>query len=328
MSLSLETAPPMSHPEALGHPRATPSVAPPPRPQSSTAPVGLRAVLADYLELTKPRIALMVLLTVAVGYGAGARLGGGVGPLGLFGTLIGTAAVAGGAGVWNMVIERRRDALMRRTSRRPLPTGRVGVLPAIAFGSALATLGVATLAISANPLAAAVAASTFLLYVLAYTPLKSVTTLNTALGAIPGALPPVIGWAAATGELGAGAWSLFLLVFLWQFPHFLAIAWLHRVDYARAGLKMLPTLDPHGALTGRQAVVYGLALVPAGMLPAVVGVAGPAYYVGAFALGLAYLAAAVRFWSDPDDRTARGLLRASILYLPAVLLLLVLSPPI
>ena len=326
MSMGLETALPIFVP-ASELSRAMPEASETHRLEPVESPAGLRAVLADYVELTKPRIALMVLLTVAVGYGAGARLDGGVGTLGLVGMLLGTAAVAGGAGAWNMVIERRRDALMRRTARRPLPAGRIGVVPAALFGSVLAVGGVIALGFSANLLAAGVAASTFLLYVGAYTPLKPVSTLNTAAGAIPGALPPVIGWAAATGELGVGAWSLFLLVFLWQFPHFLAIAWLHRADYARAGLKMLPTVDPLGALTGRQAVAHGLALVPAGMLPAVVGLAGPAYYVGAFALGLAYLAAAVRFWFDTSDRTARGLLRASILYLPAVLMLLVLSPP-
>jgi heme o synthase len=171
-----------------------------------------------------------------------------------------------------------------------------------------------------------VALSTLILYVFVYTPLKPLTTLNTAIGAIPGALPPVIGWAAATGRLGAEAWALFLIVFLWQFPHFLAIAWIHREDYARGGHRMLPSVDPSGALTGRQAALHALALVPVGLMPTVVGLAGPYYFAGALLLGLFYLAASVLFWSDVSDRTARRLLRASILYLPAILGLLLSNP--
>jgi protoheme IX farnesyltransferase len=171
-----------------------------------------------------------------------------------------------------------------------------------------------------------VAVVTWILYVAAYTPLKSLTTLNTVVGAVPGALPPVIGWAAATGRLGVEAWAMFLIVFLWQFPHFLAIAWIYRDDYARGGHKMLPSVDPGGHITGRQAAEYALALIPAGLLPAVVGLAGPLYFAGALVLGLFYLAYAVRFWSDVSDATARRLLRASFLYLPAVLLLLLLNP--
>ncbi len=174
--------------------------------------------------------------------------------------------------------------------------------------------------------AALVAAATFFLYVCVYTPLKPRTTLNTAVGAIPGALPPVIGWAAATGGLGIEAWSLFLILFLWQFPHFLAIAWIHRDDYARGGHRMLPSVDPTGALTARQAVIHALALIPVGLLPAAVGIAGPFYFAGALGLGLFYLIAAVRFWRDVSDASARRLLRASIFYLPAVLLLLLLNP--
>lgn len=159
-----------------------------------------------------------------------------------------------------------------------------------------------------------------------YMPLKPVTTLSTAVGAVPGALPPVIGWAAATGRLGIEAWAMFLIAFLWQFPHFLAVAWIHREDYARAGHRMLPTVDPLGTSTGRQAAGYALALIPAGLLPAVVGLAGSIYFAGALALGLYYLAAAAWFWSDVSDLSARRLLRASILYLPAIMLILLLNP--
>jgi protoheme IX farnesyltransferase len=215
---------------------------------------------------------------------------------------------------------------MRRTANRALPRGRVTSVEAALFGAGLGLLGTAILLLGANWLAAAVAASTLLLYVLVYTPLKPWTTLNTAIGAIPGALPPVIGWAAATETLGIEALALFLIVFLWQFPHFLAIAWIYREDYARGGLRMLPEVDPHGALTGRQATTYALALVPAGLLPATVGLAGPVYFVGALVLGVFYLVAAARFWACVSESTARRLLRTSFVYLPAVLLLLVLNP--
>lgn len=280
--------------------------------------------IAAFISLTKPRIAVMVLLTVAVGFFLGMR--GASHPLALVLTVLGTGLVAAGASVWNQVLERRTDAQMRRTAMRPLPRGIVAPGEAALFGSVLTAAGTLILALGANALAAFLALLTFVLYVAAYTPLKQVTTLNTAVGAIPGALPPVIGWAAATGRLGIEAWSLFLIVFLWQFPHFLAIAWLHREDYARGGHKMLPSVDPTGALTGRQATVYALALVPAGLLPTVVGVAGPLYFIGALALGLAYLAAALRFWGDVSEDSARRLLRASFLHLPGVLLLLLLNP--
>jgi protoheme IX farnesyltransferase len=194
------------------------------------------------------------------------------------------------------------------------------------FGIGLGLLGTMILVLGANGLAAFVALSTLLLYVLVYTPLKPRTTLNTAIGAVPGALPPVIGWAGATGTLGIEAFALFLIVFLWQFPHFLAIAWIYREDYQRGGMKMLPEFDPQGAMTGRQATAYALALVPAGLLPASIGLAGAIYFSGALVLGLFYLLAAARFWSCVSESTARRLLRASFVYLPSVLLLLVLNP--
>jgi protoheme IX farnesyltransferase len=234
--------------------------------------------------------------------------------------------VAGGASTLNQWLERARDARMRRTAARPLPTGRVSPFQAALFGLVVSVLGSALLLLGANAPSAAVAVATLLLYVFVYTPLKPLTTLNTAIGAVPGALPPVIGWAAATGTLGIEALALFLIVFLWQFPHFLAIAWIYREDYARGGMKMLPEADPQGLRTGGQATLYALALVPAGLLPATVGLAGPIYFAGALLLGLHYLAAAARFWSSVSDATARRLLRVSFLYLPAVLLLLVLNP--
>jgi protoheme IX farnesyltransferase len=194
------------------------------------------------------------------------------------------------------------------------------------FGVALGLLGTVILLLSVNALAAGVALTTFLLYVLVYTPLKPVTTLNTAIGAIPGALPPVIGWAGATGTLGIEPLALFLIVFLWQFPHFLAIAWIYREDYRRGGMKMLPEFDPLGSLTARQATTYALALVPAGLLPSMIGLAGSFYFAGSLVLGMIYLIAAARFWASVSESTARRLLRTSFVYLPAVLLLLVLNP--
>jgi protoheme IX farnesyltransferase len=280
--------------------------------------------LAAFVALTKPRIVVTVLMTVGTGFFLGAR--GASNPSTLALTLFGTALVAGGASALNQWFERSRDARMRRTAGRPLPSGRLAPAEAVAFGAAISAVGLAMLGLGANLTAAAVALATLLLYVFVYTPLKPVSTLSTAVGAVPGALPPVIGWAAATGRLGVEAWALFLIVFLWQFPHFLAIAWIYRDDYARGGHRMLPSVDPSGVMTGRQATSYALALLPAGLMPTAVGLAGPYYFVGALALGLFYLAASLRFWSDVSDLSARRLLRASFLYLPAILALLILNP--
>ena len=285
-----------------------------------------RARFASFVALTKPRIVLMVALTAATGYWLAARTRGWTPAFAFASALVGTSLVAAGASVWNQVIERDRDARMRRTASRPLPSGRLGVGEATWFGGLLAVLGVAVLFWGANPLAAFVASATLFLYVAVYTPLKPITTLNTVIGAIPGALPPVIGWAAAAGRVGVEAGALFLIVFLWQFPHFLAIAWIHRDDYARGGHRMLPSVDPTGALTSRQASLYALVLVPAGLLPAVLRTAGPIYFAGALVLGLYYLAQAVRFRRTRADSDARRLMRASFLYLPALLLLLILDP--
>jgi protoheme IX farnesyltransferase len=215
---------------------------------------------------------------------------------------------------------------MRRTASRPLPSGRLTPNAAAAFGLALTIAGLLILGLGVNLVSAALALITFVLYVLVYTPLKGLTTLNTAVGAVPGALPPVIGWVAATEHLSPEAWVLFLIVFLWQFPHFLAIAWIYRDDYARAGYRMLSTVDPRGSISGRQAVTHALTLVPAALLPTVVGLAGAAYFLGAFLLGLVYLYYAVRFWFHATDCSARHLLRASFIYLPAILLLLLSNP--
>jgi len=279
-----------------------------------------------YWSLTKPRLVLMVLITVAVGYAAGTR-----GPMsldGLWAAVWGSGLVAGGAGAINQWLERVYDARMRRTASRALPSGRITPLEAAMVGLVLAVLGVALLAVRTNWLAAAVALATFVLYCACYTPLKPHSTLNTVVGAIPGALPPVIGWAAASGRLEIQALALFLIVFLWQFPHFLAIAWIYREDYRKAGFYMLTRDDEEGRETGRHAVSYALALLPVGLLPAVIGLAGSVYFVGAFLLGLAYLKAAIGFCREVSDSRARRLLRASFLYLPAVLGLLLLNPSV
>jgi protoheme IX farnesyltransferase len=280
--------------------------------------------LSAYLALTKPRIGVMVLVTVATGFVLGTRAASHPGALLL--TMLGTGLVAGGASAWNQYLERARDLRMRRTASRPLPSGRLTPMQAGVFGSVITVAGLAILVLGVNRLSAVLAATTFVLYVAVYTPLKARTTLNTVIGAVPGALPPVIGWGAATGQLGVEAWALFLIVFLWQFPHFLAIAWIYRDDYARAGYRMLPNVDPRGAITGRQAAGYALALIPGGLLPAVVGLAGAYYFAGALLLGVFYLWFAVKFWAEPSDRTARRLLRASFVYLPLVLMLLLSNP--
>jgi heme o synthase len=296
-----------------------------PAASAALAAVGNR--LAAYVSLTKPRLVLLVLVTVAVGFLLGARSRSAHAPfMTLAATLVGTALVAGGAGALNQWLERERDARMRRTANRALPGGRLAPSEAAVFGGVLVFAGMAVVLMGANSLAALIALLTFALYVCVYTPLKSRTTLNTVVGAVPGALPPLIGWGAATGRLGMEAWALFLIVFLWQFPHFLAIAWIYREDYQRAGFRMLTVGDARGLMTGRQAASYALALLPVGLLPAIIGLAGPVYFAGALVLGLLYLCEAARFWLEASDRRARRLLRTSFIYLPAILVLLLLNP--
>jgi protoheme IX farnesyltransferase len=282
--------------------------------------------VADFAELVKPRLTLMVLFTVAVGFLAGAL--GGLDWVRFAHALIGTALVAAGASALNQYLEIDTDARMRRTRNRPLPAGRVAPRTGLRFGVLTACAGLAYLAVLTNPLTAAVAAVTLTSYVFAYTPLKRRTAFNTLVGAVPGALPPVIGWAAATNSLEAGAGCLFLILFLWQFPHFWAIAWLHREDYARAGLKMVPTLDrEQGRMTGRFMVQSCLALIPVSILPVYVNVGGPRYLWAALVLGVIFLTFAVRFLLQPSQERARHVLWASLLYLPLLLLVLLLDGP-
>jgi protoheme IX farnesyltransferase len=280
--------------------------------------------VADYLELTKPRIAVMVLVTVATGF-----LLGTTGPVEwglLCHTLLGTALVAAGASALNQLLERDSDALMRRTENRPLPAGRLQPLEVLIYGTALGIVGVLYLALALpNVIAALIAAFTFISYVFVYTPLKRKTSLNTLVGAVPGALPPVIGWAAARGSLNPEIATLFLILFFWQVPHFLAIAWIYREDYSRAGLCMLPVVDPDGGMSGRQMVSYCLALLTASVAPLALGRAGPLYMAGAVLLGAGFLSFALAFLRQRSLQRARGVLRASLIYLPVLLALLLLD---
>jgi protoheme IX farnesyltransferase len=279
---------------------------------------------ADYLELTKPRIAVMALFTVAIGYLLGA--GGAVVPAVLFHTLLGAGLVAAGGSALNQWLERRIDARMYRTMKRPLPAGRITPAEAFVFGFGLCVLGVVYLFLTVPYPAAVVAAATGFSYVLVYTPLKTVTVWNTVIGAVPGALPPVIGWCAARGWDGMpAAAALFAVIFLWQLPHFLAIAWMYRDDYARGGLRMLPITDPSGGRTAWVMVVTCCALIPIGLAAVGVGISGPFSVVGCAAFGLLFLREAVRFDRTRTDRQARRVLRASLLYLPAALGMLLLD---
>lgn len=281
--------------------------------------------LADYLELTKPRVAVLVLVTVVVG--AVVASGGTPDFWRLLHAVLGTAFVAAAGSALNQYLERDTDAQMRRTRNRPLPTGRLAPAAACRFAAVLAIGGLAYLALAVNVLTAVVGAVTFVLYVFAYTPLKRRTSLNTLVGAVPGALPPVMGWAAVRGSLDPEAGLLFLIVFLWQFPHFLAIAWLYREDYARAGLKMLPVVDWGGKTTGRQMVSYTMALVPVSLAPSALGLAGPVYFFGALALSTLLLACCLSFTLFESRAKARYLLRASLVYLPLLMALLMLDVP-
>jgi len=280
-----------------------------------------RAAVADYLELTKPRITLMVMLTTMVGFVMGSAAH--VRLAGLVAVLIGTGLVAAGASALNMLMERRTDALMLRTRNRPIPAGRLRPTDALAWGFVLTGVGVLVLGWLTGTLAAGVALVTWLSYLLFYTPLKPRTSLSTVVGALPGALPPVIGWAAARGSVDAGAFVLFAILFLWQIPHFLAIAWIYREDYARAGLPMLPVLDPEGKVTGRQAVANSLALLLVSLTPRAAGMAGTVYLVGAVVLGIGFTAVAFQAAVERTAPAARRLFLASIVYLVSLCALLI-----
>lgn len=281
----------------------------------------LRARAADYLELTKPGIALMALITVAAGFCLASQ--GAPDFLVLLNTLLGTALVAAGASALNHWMEQRTDGMMRRTENRPLPTGRLQSFEVMMFGLILGFGGLIYLAVLVGkPVCVAAAAVTLISYVWIYTPLKTKTTVNTLVGAVPGALPPVIGWTGATGDISYGVLLPFLILFLWQVPHFLAIAWIHREDYARAGMKMLPAFDSTGRLTGRQMVLYCGCLLAVSMLPVLRGQAGFVYLLGAALAGGTFFYTTCRFLIEPGIPQARLVLKGSLLYLPTILALL------
>lgn len=284
---------------------------------------GLPAVssrAADFLELTKPRITSLVLVTAAVGYAVG-----GVGSFSVLRFLLfmtGTALLCAGASALNQHAERDADAKMVRTSRRPLPAGRLRPEDAMVFGLALSGAGLAIL-VFVHPLTLALGAASLSIYVLAYTPLKRISSLSTVVGAVPGALPPLMGWTAARGNLGSAGLGLFAILFLWQLPHFLAIGWLYRDDYARGGFPMLAVTDRDGSSTGRQAVLYATALLPVTLAAGLLASAGKGYLWGALLLGLAFLGCAAVFACRRTTADARRLFLASVLYLPLVLGLMV-----
>jgi protoheme IX farnesyltransferase len=283
---------------------------------------------AAIIELTKPRIATLVLVTVGVAMFVGS--GGRVPPMVLLNTLLGTALVAASASALNQWLERKSDALMLRTAERPLPSGRISAAEVFAIGASAAAAGVLYLGLAVNWLAAAAGLVTWFLYVGVYTPMKARSAANTVVGAIAGAMPVLIGWTAAGAPLalsagGLKAATLFLIVYLWQFPHFMAIAWIYRDQYAAARLQMLTVVDPSGRRAGVQSVVAAIALVPVTLLP-LLNFAGPVYLAGAVLLGGLYLLHSLQFFAARDEKSARRLLRTSLVYLPALLGLFMFVP--
>ena len=280
-----------------------------------------RGRAADYVTLAKPRLNLLVVASAIVGYVMGGAPLSDVATV-LF-TLAGTALVAGGASAFNQVIERQADARMHRTRLRPMADGRLQPPEGLLFATLMSLAGLALLALGVNLLSALVAGATLVIYALIYTPMKPRSSFATVVGAVPGALPPVIGWAAATGGLSIGGWILFGIVFLWQLPHFLAIAWMYRDDYARAGYPMLAVIDPEGRSTARQSVAYAAALLPMSLAPTLAGMASTTYFIGAFVLTLLFLGLALRFAMTRHVSDARRLFFGSITYLPLLWILMI-----
>ena len=291
-------------------------------------------LIRDYVELTKPRITWLILMSTAIGYFFGLpRASGwraflaGLNWVSLFHTIVGTGLIASGTAALNQWYEREADRRMRRTAHRPIPAGRLEANRALVFGAALSAAGFLELWLGVNLLSGLIGAFTLASYLFLYTPLKQRTWWSTTIGAIPGAMPPVIGYAAAAGTLSHEAWVLGAILFLWQFPHFYSIAWMYREDYARAGIRMLPVVEPDGRSTARQIVVYGMALIPVSLTPALMGMAGIVYGVGALVLGLWFLYSGVRVALDRNIIRARHVLLASVLYLPLIYGLMLLDRP-
>jgi len=286
-------------------------------------PVAEKSRAAVLSELFKLRLTTLVLLTTLVGFYLGSRSP--VSWVLMFHTLFGTALLASGAAALNQWIECEHDAKMRRTQDRPLPSGRLTADTVLLIGGSCGVLGLIYLALMVNLLTAVLGAVTIGSYLFVYTPLKLITTLNTVIGAIPGALPPLMGWTAARGELSGEGWSLFAILCFWQLPHFLAIAWMYRDQYAKAGFVMLPVVDPTGKRTGRQALSHTLGLLPVSLCPFLFKMVGPVYLVGAFLLGIAFLWCAFEFSRHLTLQRALLLFFASIIYLPSLLGLMVMD---
>src|SRR4051812_11963379 len=278
---------------------------------------------SDFAELVKARLTLLVLLTTAVGYYLGAT--GPINFAGLFHAVFGTALAAAGAAALNQWWERRLDALMHRTRSRPIPAGRMLPRDALILGCLLSVAGIVYLSLLCNSISAMLAAATIVIYIFAYTPLKRVSTFNTLVGAIPGALPPVVGWAAATGHAEIGAWSLFAILFFWQMPHFFAIAWMYREDYARAGFEMISKGDNSGARSASQSVLFCILLLFISGAPAFLKVVNYNYLTAELLLNGLFIFVAMRFLKNQQRTDARRLFFASIIYLPLLLGALVLT---
>ena len=290
--------------------------------------------MRDYIELTKPRITWLILMSTAIGYFFGmpgaptwwAFLQS-IHLLPLLHTIVGTGLLASGTAALNQWYEREADRQMRRTAQRPLPSGRLLAPRALAFGVALSVAGFLELWLGVNLLSASIGAFTLISYLFIYTPLKQRTWWSTTVGAIPGAMPPVIGYAAAAGTLTPQSSVLFAILFLWQFPHFYSIAWMYKEDYARAGIRMLPVVEPDCRSTARQILLYGLALIPVSLVPGIRGRSGRIYVVGALSLGLWFLYSGVRVALERTPIRARGVLVTSVLYLPLIYGLMLLDRP-
>ena len=286
-----------------------------------TKAISIGEKLSAYLELSKPRIAFMLVLTAAAGFYLGTAQGFDVT---LFVNMtIGITLLAFGVATLNQVWERKSDALMERTASRPLPTNKVTLTEALVFGISLCLVSEIYLAVLVNVLTAVLGLVVIVGYVLLYTPLKSRTSASTAIGAIPGALPPLMGFTAAANEITLGAWTLFAILFLWQFPHFLAIAWMYKEQYAKAGIKMLPVIEPSGKITARQIVIFTILLLPVSLAPYFLGMAGLIYLIGASLLGLWFLAASIKAARAKSVEQARKLLLVSVIYLPLLFALMV-----
>ena len=289
-------------------------------PDLELARLSARDRAVAYVELTKPRITFLIVLTSAAGFCLASRI---VDYLALMTAMIGIALLSSGIATLNQYIERDLDRLMRRTADRPLPSGKLAPWEALCFGVGLTALAEVYLVVLVNPLSALLGLTVIAGYLFAYTPLKTRSTFSTMVGAFPGAVPPLIGWAAARGTVGVEAWVLFAILFLWQFPHFLAIAWMYREDYSRAGILMLPVVEPEGRVTAQQIIVYTLMLLPVSLLPTLLGTSGRIYLYGAIVLGLLFLGASVRAAFSKSRQQARQLLLASVIYLPLLFGLMV-----